>query len=890
MKKHKHECSPEKEFANTFGNDRRVSCENFKNYLHMKKITLKTAILATIALFGWSVSSSSQVTLIYPDATPNASFTTIKAAYDSIFFPNHPGAHTIRIEGTYSAAAETYPVVLGSKTDASASNKVTIKPATGAKIVLGPSNQTVIATGVTFASGATTVELDGKITNGDISQISTSSYIAGIGVYASTEFKKVSAISGTTVTLPTGTITAASAAAGNRLFFGPGQTCAVKFSGAKYVTIDGISRTDANTGLTIQNPNSIYAQTIFFAGNSQYNTVQNCILRGANHSGAWNNGFQGTVYFQAGTGNTCSYNTIDNNDICDMNDPNIPFPIAAIQMTAAGGTHTYQTISNNNIYNISNQYAGNGTCTFMQFGSEGLAVGHSVLNNKFYWTAPTTFSTAAVNFINCGTLGLGHKFEGNTIGYASAEGTGTAYLTFLGSGGTIYGTSNPKNFTCKNNTVANLNITGTTGAKAFVGLQIPAATTGATASPDNCFGNTVKDIVLNSNGGNGTLYGIMLPAAPIYNLDIKNNVVKNLTCQSTGATYTNIIYGLSANFASSGTIAINCISNEFSGFTAGNAGSSAANVITAFMSGGCNVGFEKNLICNLNTISTGTGSLIKGIRLAISTTDGKLIKNNIIRLGTDVTSDAEISAIIDEGLSSNGHPLNIYHNTIYIGGTSQTKPSHCFNHSTGTNYGLISLKNNIFSNVRSGGSAYNQVYNLLATNEIYSSEYNLYQYGTRFATIPDVQTTLGDWNILNLDFETGSKDNQDPKFTDANATIPDMHLTSGSPADAAGLNLSATVADDFYGNDRSALSPHDLGAIAYYVATATGSVSADNLVFAVDGNIVFKNLSGKNAAVYSFSGQLLKSVQLSSDFVSIPVAKGLYLVNVNGEVTKVMLK
>jgi len=909
----------------------------------MKKTTLKTAILATIALFGWSISSSSQVTLIYPDATPNASFTTIKAAYDSIYFANHAGAHIIQLESSYVPSGETYPITLGVKTGASATNAVTIKPATGVKVILSPLNKTVIYSNLTFASAATTLTVP-----------STTGVVAGMAVYGfgfnfySTPYRysTVSSIDAVNNTITVSDAASAASTAGRKIFVGTPGTQTVVFDGAKYVTIDGISRTGA-TGLEIVNPNSINCQTIYFKNNAQYNTVQNCIVRGANISGNVNNGTAGTIYFGGG-----QYNTITNNDVCDMGDANIPYPICAFQMAAGGGTNAYNKISSNNICNIANLHSPNGPCTFMQFGSEGAAAGNEVLDNKFFWTNDATFSATAINFFNCGTLGLGQKFEGNTIGYTSANGTGTPELTFLGSGGTVFASPNAKFFTCKNNTVTNLKITGTTGTKAFVGLNI--VPTGGTANADNCQGNTVQNIELNSNGGNGTLYGIYVSSAPIYDLDIKNNVVKNLTCQSTTATYTNTIYGISMNFGtfsinitttsgstaatlasaslSSGvtytivnnanipngttftysgstaitlsapatgtasaiastlsSIDINCIGNEISNLSAGNAGSSANNVIVGLMSGGCSNIFEKNLVYNLNTISSGTGSLIKAMRFANSKIDGITVKNNIIRLGTDVTSNAEISAIIDEGLSSNGHPFNIYHNTIYIGGTSSTKPSHCFNHSSGANYGLISLKNNIFSNVRSG-SAYNQVYNLLGANEIYSSEYNLYQYGSRFATTPDTQISLGDWNILHLDFETGSKDQQDPKFTDAIATIPDMHLTSGTPADAAGLNLSALVADDFYANDRSVLSPHDLGAVAYAISTETVTPMNKNLVYAADGNIILNNLSGKTASVYSFSGQLLKSVKLTSDFVTIPVAKGLYLVSVNGEVTKVVLK
>lgn len=866
----------------------------------------RSVALALVLMAGVLNNVAAQVSLIYPDGTPTATFTTIKAAYDSIYYPNHAGAHIIQLENSYNPSAETYPITLGAKIGASASNAVTIKPATGTKVAIGPANQTVIATvtGSTFAANASTtldVNLTGLITSGSFSSIVAGSYISGIGTYSAAEFKKVSAVNAAanTITANIGAFTATSIA-GNKLYIGPAQTAAFKLNGAKYVTIDGVSRTDVTTGLTIQNPNSIYAQTIVFTGNSQYNTVKNCIIRGANQTGAWNNGFQGTIYFQAGTGNTCSYNTIDSNDICDMNDPNLPYPICALQLTAAGGTNTNHTISNNNIYNYSNQYSNGTTCAAMQFGSEGASTGNAVLNNKIYWTAPATFITAC-NVVNCGTIGLNNRFEGNTIGYTSANGTGTADLTYTVSGGTIYVLSNIKNFTCKNNTIANIKVTSPNGAKAFVCFQIPAASSGATANADNCYGNTVKNIELNSNGGNGTLYGIMLPAAPIYNLDVKNNVVKNLTCQSTGATYTNTIYGLSANFNYSGTISINCIGNEFSNFTAGKSGSSAANVITGLVTGGCNVLFEKNLIYNLNTISTGTGSIIKGIRLTLSFADGKLIKNNIIKLGSDVTSDAEISAIYHEALSNGSHPFKMYHNSISISGTSQTKPSHCLSRA-GAISGLITLQNNIFSNVRTGGSAVNQVYNLYAATDVTASDHNLYQYGSKFGTVTTTSattyTTMSDWAaaVLPSLFEDGSLDQINPEFVIPTEECPNLLTVKIAALDGTGADLSAVVTDDFLGNSRtvgSFFGTSDIGAYAFNkdFPVAVNPIADSGLkLITLNNAILIKGSANKIAKIYAVDGTTVYAGKLSSDAETVSVKKGIYIVSIGSLRSKIRVQ
>lgn len=941
-----------------------------------KEITFKKALLL-IAILLWGVmSANAMVTITVGNnaVVPGSNYNTIQAAYDYVKgLSTLSEPYIIELQSTYNPASgvttETFPIKFVANT-ASATNNITIKPATGAKITLAVPNQTIIATvtASAFTSSTTSIDLSntgivssyygdisymspassgitvtttasstaatitsGTLTSGKIYTVSGNAnipanttftysgsnsitlsaaataagtgvattvtptiYIAGIGVFnpgVGQVFKSLSSVSGSNLTFPTGTFTANSVL-GNKLFIGQAQTKVFYFNGGDYITIDGVSRTDATTGLTIQNPNCVYAQTILFDNVSTYNVVRNCVIRGANQTGAWNNGFQGTVYFAGATNNTIEYN-----DVFDMNDSNIPYPICAFQMTAAGGTNAFNTVQNNNICNISNQYAGNGTCAVFQFGSENATntKNNAVLNNKIFWTGAATI-TGTSHMINCGsTLGLNNRFEGNTIGYRSADGTGTADLTYTVSGSTIYVLSNAKNFTCKNNTISNMKITSPTGGKSFVGFQLPAAGSGAVASADNCYGNTFQNIELNSNGGAGTLYGILISAAPIYNLDIKNNVIKSLTCQSSNTTYPNTILGISTNFGASGTLAINCIGNEVSNLTAGSSGSTANNTITAFMSGGMSNVFEKNLIYNLNTITsghssasstyassgasgqknitltsasgfyvgdivTGTGvpanstitaissntitvsanltaqaagtysttsfPFVKGMRFATSKSDGCTIKNNIFRLGTDVSSDVEISAIINEGLSNNTYPFNIYHNSIYIGGgtgLTLTKPSHCLSRTATATSGLITIKNNIFSNQRtnSSGGAVNQIYNLYAAADITNSDHNLYEYGSLFGTVtttsPTTYSALSNWTSAKPGLETGSIDQTSPQFVDpANATTPDLRISAGSiVVDNKGADLSPAVTDDYYGSARSGLTPNDLGAYAY---------------------------------------------------------------------------
>ncbi len=875
----------------------------------MRKFTFKAAFVAAVALLG-ATSLKAQVTLMYPDATPAASFTTIQLAYDAIDFAAHAGAHTIQIDAT--PTAEVYPITLGAKTDASATNSVTIKPATGVKVNIGPANQTVIATvtGTTFTANTTApanvtedVDLTGIITSGTFSQIAVGSYISGIGTYTSNTFKTVTAVDAATnkITAAIGAFTATSIA-GNKLYVGPAQTIAVKFNGASYVTIDGVSRTDASTGLTIQNPNNIYAQTIYFTGTSTYNTVTNCIIRGANQTGAWNNGFCGTVYF-----NGSHHNTITNNDVCDMNDANIPMPINAFWMTGTG-VNFENTISSNNIYNVSNNFSPNGNTGFFQFGSTSNTSSYNinVLNNRIYWTKEATFkSEFFVIGMGPSMNGLGNRFEGNIIGW-QADGVTRAVIKSTSTALTFNGLA-VKNATVKNNTIGGLNL----DMKVFLGFKINAHNAAATSgtiipnasADDICYKNTVKDITVNATATGANAYGLFLAQTCPFPVNIKENVIENITIASPTADNTCTLQGIYFDGTTT-TNSMSCVGNTLSNLTAGDANSTAANGIIGLRPGANANLIEKNLIYNLNVINKAltTTSTVKAMQIYAGIGTGMIIKNNILRLGTDITSDAEISAIAHGGTA--GTDFRVYHNTIYIGGTSSTKNSYVLNKTGG---GTMKLANNIFSNVRAGGAAKNEIYKTLDLGGVASSNNNLYQYNGLFANtttaaVAEDYALLSDWNDARLvvsptalSEDVNSKDQQNPLFTDATATTPDMHVPASSSANENGIAIAA-VTDDFAGAVRAnyvaEATKADMGAYAISNSTAveTAKQLSDLSVYGINNNIRFTNLSGKSASVYSFAGQLLKSVQLTSDNVTVSAAKGLYLVNVNGEVTKVMVK
>lgn len=842
-----------------------------------KHFTLKQlGLIVAFALLAFTGNLQAQVTLIKPDAS-TVSFTTINAAYAAIDFITLPGAYTIQIESSY-VGETTYPITLGALLGASEVNTVLIKPATGVKKTLACPNQTIIATGLSTTSSTASLILN------DVTGLSTSSYVIGVGAgtYYNGVFKQLTAVDveSKTVSFPTGTFT------GSRtnytLYFGAAQTKTINFNGCKYVTIDGVSRTDANTGLTIENPNCIYAQTINFTGNAAYNTVKNCIIRGANQTNSFGPGVGATIFF-----NNTSFNTITMNDVCDMNNDALPMPIAAIQVTGSG-TNFENTISENNLYNISNFTASGGANTgFVQFGSPYNANSHSnkVLNNKMFWTKTAKFasgSTVACIGTGGGMNGLYNRFEGNVIGYANANGTGTAIIDAVGAN--FKGVSTFKNFTCKNNTIANLEINGLT----FVGIELAAINTSTPDPDDICNGNTVKNIKLISNN-NGTMQGIVVNASTPTNVNIKNNVVKDLTLELANSVNIPKIYGINYTGTYNATTAYthNYIGNEVSNLSAGLGMNPSLVIGEAFgiRTSAASI-VEKNLVYNLKINAE---SPMKAISITGNFINPLTIQNNIVRVGTDVSGNVDLTAL---ELTSN-KAVKLYHNTIYLGGqcagdaanTVKTRAVNCLKDSAL----VMDIQNNIISNKRTGGASLNGALYTVAEGKVSVTNNNLYNYNGEFGFYGNPLATFSVWKG-GTGLENGSLDNVDPKFVDATGTTPNMHLMSGTPVDMAGVDLSASVADDFYGTVRSTLTPSDMGAVAYDASTAVSRIIKNEFaVFSTSNSIVIENAHNKNISIYSITGQLLKSVTADSNKFTIASSKGLYIISIGKEKTKVLV-
>ncbi len=865
--------------------------------------------MAIIAM-GCCAGLSAQ-TVIKVGASQGAKQTTIQLAYDSIVPATLAGAYVLELQADYDPTTEIYPIAFKAKTGASTTNNITIKPATGVKKVISTPDQTKMFTGIAVPPTSTTLTLP------SVEGITTSMYVVGNGI---TTITKVSAVDPATNTLTLATATPATpqvpAITSQTIYVGPSYgsytanspgasgTKTMVFYGAKYITIDGVSRTDANTGLTIQNPNVISAQTLYFFGGASNITVRECFIKGANITSSFkgnnpSDGNNATIWFEGAGFN----NTIENNDICDIDGKPMPISFFCFLNTTTA-PEELTTINNNRIYNLNpNVSSTTGNVGFFNFPSSS-SPNCVVTNNRLYWTKPLESSYKDFYVFGFGgsSAGAANRVENNVVGGTDADNNGVVNIDFNKATFSVYNIND--NTTFKNNVVKNLNITCNTAAT-VMGVRVTANQPAKAPADINAWtGNTVKDITCNFKAGGSSLIGMVInsnAAHPARN--ISNNIISGLTASNTTAGSQNTIRGIQIAGTATPLGLWNYTNNKIFNLTAGDANSTAANTIIGLDVTASTGTVERNLIYNLLPITapTTTTGVVYGLRTTGSTiqqngtTTGAIIKNNIIRLGQNVTNDLSIVGFYQAAATTAGDACKIYNNSIYIGGQSPAsaiKPTYAFFH-TGVSQAL-DIQNNIFANARGLGSiepTSAEAHYAMAVPtglNISKCNHNIYMFTKYFGNVESVNAPdLATWASNNSSDANSLV--ADPKFVDATATAPDFNILATSPAKGAGVDLSSFVPVDFNGFVRSTL---DIGALAYG-SVASGVVSADENVLSIysDNNaIVINNLQGNTAQIYSISGQLVKTAFIYSNKESVTLKSGFYIVKVGSQKGKVLVK
>ena len=305
----------------------------------------------------------------------------------------------------------------------------------------------------------------------------------------------------------------------------------IDLNGADNVTINGLN--SGGNALTISNTtvsSTPGTSTIRFQADATSNTITNCSILGSSTMSAGTSG--GNILFSTAAVGGNDNNIISNNNIGPVG---TNLPTKAISGNGTSGfLNSGIQITGNNIFDFFNAAA----------ASHGIYISTgntdwSITGNKFYQTDVRTQTMtgtihAAIQIANGSVNNC--TISNNTIGYASAAGTGT--YTFVGSGsgskflpiyfsvGSVTAASN-----IQNNTITAINLSGIVGgagtAAAFNGISIASGFA-------NISGNTIGSLtasgaisVTSDNPLAIDVHGICFFSAAAIN--ISNNNVGGIT-------------------------------------------------------------------------------------------------------------------------------------------------------------------------------------------------------------------------------------------------------------------------------------------------------------------------------------------------------------------------
>ena len=311
--------------------------------------------------------------------------------------------------------------------------------------------------------------------------------------------------------------------------------------------------------------------------------------------------------------------------------------------------------------------------------------------------------------------------------------------------------------------------------------------------------NTISNCIISSNGiDNNRGQGIKLTGSSSLG---SNNVIKNNTV--TNFTYQHIwLDGKFTNTEISGNDIYNTLGTNW-------ALSSYAAINISTASGGGTTAVFSNKIHDILTQNNSTAAVPAIYAYGQSGTTTNIYNNEI---SLDVASNPLVGRT---GISTYGYGnVNIYYNSIYIGGTDISAGDSYGIYKLG--YGPVDIKNNVIYNARSNGTTgstgkhYGIFVNTLYTNPPTSDYNDIFVNGVGgvvgFSTSD--RLTLGDWQSASG--QDANSISADPLFTSTSNLLP----LASSPLVGGALSIEA-ITDDITGLARD-LSIPTIG--AYEVA------------------------------------------------------------------------
>jgi hypothetical protein len=800
-----------------------------------------------------STSGYTQVTVTATVGTTGpTSYTTLKDAFDAVNAGTHKGVIGISISGN---TTETLSAVLNaSGTGASLYTMVNIQTTSALSSVTGN-----IAGPLVDLNGADHVVIDGlnngvnslTISNLNIGQIAGTCTIRFYNDATADTIRNVNLLGATT------------GATNATVFF---STAAVTGNNDNVIT--GCSIADAAGNFPA---NAIYAEgTVGFENNN--NKITNNSI---------SNYFSPTIVsvgILVGINNTGW--TISDNKL---------FQTATRTFTVANTHRGIQINNTGNNYLISNNTIGyssalaTGVYTLAgtiatRFIAIDLAVGTTVAtsvqgNTISSFSLATSSSASTTNGIWCainltaGNANIG-TVTGNIIGSTSGTGSIVANPSVAGSAIIPINSSSTGTVVISNNTIGGIDLLATGVLSGNIQCIQTTGSAGTITLRNNIIGNSLSNNirvgVLNTTTGNGLVRGVLNSNSG--SISINGNTIRNLThnsnnalalfraieCQQGTANISNNnISNISANGASTsastpegaGILATTALpgltidSNIISNLNATNSVVATGPVILGIYLGSTVTGVSvtRNKVYGFTNAGTSTSttapSIIAGIyfRDAGAGNPNILVANNMISFGNAQTTNTAIIGIWSAAASANGLTSKIYYNTVNIEGTSSTQPSFCFYRgdfsATAPSTPIVDIKNNLFTNSRSGGTSKNYAIanSYPATT---SSNGGWASNASNYNILNAAATTIGYWSG-DADFTTWQNNSQGDGNGYANVTInyvnnvSDLHLIPATSAAADGKATPVSVTIDIDNTNRNALNP-DIGADEFSASLAVG--------------------------------------------------------------------
>jgi len=779
------------------------------------------------------------------------------------------GALILELQSNYVSSVESFPLTIPALTGSSATNTLTIRPASNATGLSISSGDTTAAT--VDLNGANHVTFDGRpggVGSNAGSGVGTASQLIIANIFAGVALRFINEASGNTIRYTT-------LRASNPI----SNSGVVVFStttGANGNDNNTLDHCDIRDGASTP-ANGIYSAgtTTLTASNNSGNTVSNCniynfytasnvaagvrLYRG---NDAWT--ISGNSFYQTASRAAVRFEVypvlIDNNSGNNFIVTNNSIGGSAPN---CGGT-AWTTPGTAAAYLFRGIYLSVGTTT------PSSVQGNTIAN--IVWTTLNTTPTDLLGvwsgiFVGAGSVNVG-TVTGNTIG--SSMGTNSISVTTAGTGGTTYGISSISSGTVAitNNTIGAITVNGssTSVSNSLVGIQVTAGANtisnnlvGSTATPSpltgnslslnastlststtgqqvtgilsssatgaNITGNTVANLNNNYNGTStaGQIRGIATSNGVN---TITGNTVRNLTStsQNVNNDTAQSVYGIIDTATMAGqTVSQNTVHSLAN--TAASAGVAVTGIYFSGPSSGTNL-IARNFVHSLALDSINISSVVNGMQFSAATFTAQ---NNLVRLGikadgTSTVGASGINGIVDLSTTAG---RNFYHNTVYVGGTqtSVSSISQAFL-SNGAN-NARTYQNNIFVNARSNSGGTGRHYAVRYGNTIFNPN-GLTAGGNLFLASGNGgilgangndRSTLTAWQAATG--QDASSFNVDPLFVNptGDASTVDLHLQPSSPANNGG-ELTTGVLDDFDGAFR-AIGPPDIGADEFYSNNAT---------------------------------------------------------------------